>query len=160
MWTTRLTQADAGKAYNVVLAREDVTFLISLNDWWIMSATEYLADKALKENDLDFRMRELYGASRTQQPQWTTDLVPNGVSYDVHLLGNGNRVAVLSLDEFALLSATKFAVEDALEVAGGLAPYGRNAQEVDEHFEEEFNNQDDEVDEDPIRDPGENPGKR
>jgi hypothetical protein len=137
-----------------------VTFLISLNDWWIMSATQYLADKALKENDLDFKMSELYGAPPSRQPAWTTDLVTNGVSYDVHLLGNGTRVAVFSLDEFAKLSATKFAVEDSLEVAGGLAPYGRNAQEVDEHFEDEFNNQDDEVDEGPIRDPWESPRKR
>jgi hypothetical protein len=160
MWTARLTQASAGKTLNVVLAHDDVTYFISLDDWWVMSATQYLADKALKESNLDFKMSELYGPPRSRQPVWTTDLVSNGDSYDVHLIGNGSRVAVFSLDEFAKLSATEFAVEDAVEVAGGLAPYGRNAQEVDEHFEGELNDQDDEIDEGPVRGPWESPRKR
>jgi hypothetical protein len=161
MWTTRLTQATAGKAYNVILARDDLTFLIGLDDWWTMSATEYLANKALEENNLNFKISELYGAPRSRQPIWTTDLVANGDSYDVHLLGNGAPVAVFTLDEFAKLSATSFAVEDAVEVAGGLAPYGRNIKEVDEHFEDEFGDHEEhEIDDGPVRGPWESPRKR
>ena len=64
MWTARLTQASAGKTLNVVLAHDDVTYFISLDDWWVMSATQYLADKALKESNLDFKMSELWPSTQ------------------------------------------------------------------------------------------------
>ena len=138
MWTTRLTQVAASEAHNVILSRDDLTFVISLDDWWIMSATQHLANKALNEADLNFKISELYGRPRIKNPLWTTELVPTGERYDVHLLRSGTVVAVFSLDEFAKLPATKFVVRDAVEVAEGLTQYGDNIEEVKEHFKDEF----------------------
>ena len=87
MWSTRLSQAASPPgAHNVILSRDDLTFVISLDEWWIMSATQYLADKALKENDLNFKMSEIYGPNRIERPFWTTELVPAGDGHEVHLL--------------------------------------------------------------------------
>lgn len=154
MWTTRLTQAAPSTpgARNVVLSRDDLTFVISLDDWWLMSAIQHLADKALKENDLNFKMRELYGPPRTEHPLWTTEMVQTSDGHDVHLLHSGSTVATFSLAEFAGLSATEFVVEDAVEVAEGLAQYGDNIEEVQEHINEEFGDQDKD-DDDPPRAP-------
>lgn len=143
MWTTRL--ADAGRdGHNVILSRDDETFaIIPLDEWWIMSATQFLADKALEDNGLDFKASEIYGPRRVEAPIWTTDLVPAGDAHSVHLLRDGATVAVFSLDEFSELSATNYAVEDALQVADGLTEYGSNIEEVkaalkdEEGFEEE-----------------------
>ena len=125
-------------ASSVILSRDDLVFVISLDEWWIMSATQYLADKALKENDLDFKISELYGPPRSKQPLWTTDMVATGDIHDVRLLRDGAAVAVFRLDEFARLPATEYVVEDAVEVAEGFAQYGSNIEEVKEHFEDEF----------------------
>jgi hypothetical protein len=140
MWTTRLTQAATSTkgAHNVILSRDDLTFVISLDDWWIMSATQHLADKALRENGLDFRISELYGAPFSKHPSWTTELIVRGHSGDVCLLRDGAVVAVFGLDEFAKLRATEFVVEDAVEVAHGLAQYGNNIEEVKELINDEF----------------------
>jgi hypothetical protein len=146
MWTTRLTQAatSTSGAHNVVLSRDDLTFVVSLDDWWIMSATQYLADKALKENDLNFKAIDLYGPPPTRRPIWTTDLVATDEGHKVHLLRKGATVATFSLSEFAVLSATEFVVEDVLEVAGGFTQYGDNIEEVKQHFEDEFGEREDE----------------
>ena len=138
MWTTRSIHVAGSREHNVILSRDDLTFVISLDEWWIMSATQHLADKALKEADLNFKISELYGRSRIKNPLWTTDLVPIGEGYDVHLLRSGTVVAVLSLDEFAMLPATKFVVRDAIEVAEGLTQYGDSIEEVKAHFNDEF----------------------
>jgi hypothetical protein len=144
MWTTRLTQAATPPgAHDVILSRDDLTFVISLDEWWIMSASQHLANEALKEADLNFKINELYGPPRIENPQWTTDLVPNGETYEVTLLRDGMVIATFSLDEFAALSATEFVVEDAIEVAEGLAQYGDNIEEVREHFSDEFGDDED-----------------
>src|SRR5262245_26341599 len=102
MWTTRLTQAASPRGgHNVILSRGGLTFVISLDEWWIMSATEHLANKALKEAGLNFKISELYSSGRIENPLWTTDLVPTGETYDVRLLREGIAIAVFSLDEFA-----------------------------------------------------------
>lgn len=148
MWETRLTQmTDPPGGHDVILSKDDLTYVISLDDWWRMSATQHLADKALKDNDLDFRMSEIYGPPGTDQPLWTTELVPTDNGYDVRLIRGGEAVAHMSLDEWAGLSATEFAMEDSVEVAQGLAAYGRNIDEVNEHIEEEGADEDENEDE-------------
>ena len=143
MWTTRL--ADAGRdGHNVILSRDNETFaIIPLDEWWIFSATQFLADKALKDCGLDFKANEIYGPSRVEAPVWTTSLVLAGDAHNVQLLRDGATVAVFGLDEFSELSATSYAVEDAVQVADGLTEYGSNMEEVkaalkdEEGFEEE-----------------------
>ena len=104
MWKTRLVQQTTPPRGNDVhLSRDEVTFVINLDDWWVMSATRHLADKALKENNLDFRMSELYGPPKRTPPVWTTDLVATVDGYDVNLLRDGAIVVVFSLQEFAEL---------------------------------------------------------
>jgi len=144
MWTTRLTNAatSTSGAHNVVLSRDDLTFVVSLDDWWIMSASQYLADKALKENNLNFKSIDLYGPRAPRRPTWTTDLIETDKGHKVHLLRDGATVATFSLDEFAALSATEFVVEDAVDVAGGLSQYGENIEEVRRHFEGHGNHED------------------
>jgi hypothetical protein len=144
MWTTRLKYSKSTGGDDVILSGGDQTFVVPLDDWWSMSATQHLANKALKDNDLDFRIGELYGPPRTDCPLWTTELVSVGDSHDVRLFRSGEAVVVMSLEEWAKLSATEFAMEDSVEVAQGLLTYGNNIKEVIEFFE------DDEVDgEDP-----------
>src|SRR5204863_4263311 len=105
MWKTLLTQQTTPpRGHDVILSRDHVTFVISLDDWWIMSATQHLADKALKKNNLDFKMSELYGPPHSKPPVWTTDLVATGDGHDVNLLRDGAIVVVFSLQEFAELS--------------------------------------------------------
>jgi hypothetical protein len=143
MWTTRL--ADAGRdGHNVILSRDDETFaVIPLGEWWLMSATQFLADKALEDDGLDFKASEIYSPNPVVVPVWTTNLVPAEDAHNVHLLRDGATVAVFSLDEFSELSATDYAVEDAVRVAHGLTEYGSNIEEVkealkhEEGFEEE-----------------------
>jgi hypothetical protein len=166
MWKTHFVQ-DKGE-HDVVLCRDDKTFVIGVIDWWSLSATRYLADKALKENDLDFKaselhfvMRTLYGPPRRKPPVWTTNLVANGDSHDVHLLRDGAAVAIFSLEEFAGLSANKFAVEDAVEVAGGLAVHGRNMKEADKYLAAEFGDyEEEELDDGAVPGSEEDPHKR
>lgn len=166
MWKTRFVQ-DKGQ-HDVILSRDDLTFLIGVSDWWILSATRHLADKALKEknldfkaSELDFQMRTFYGPPGRKPPAWTTNLVASADSYDVHLLRDGAPVAVLSLEEFAALSANEFIVEDAIEVAEGLAAYGHNIKEADKYIAADFgDDEEDESDDGPVRAPGESPRKR
>jgi hypothetical protein len=68
-------------------------------------------------------------------------VVPKTENYDVHLHHNGELVAVLGLDEWEQLSATQWALEDALEVAEGLLEYGSNIEEVDEALKREEKNE-------------------
>jgi hypothetical protein len=169
MWKTRLTQGkETGYVLSVILSRDDTTFVISVSDWWTLSATRHLADKALEEikldfkaSELDLRMRGYYGPPSRTPPVWTTDLVTRGDGHDVHLQRDGAAVAVFSLEEFASLSATKFVVEDAVETAEGFAVYGRNIKEVDEQIGIELGvYEEDETDEGPVRGPWESPRKR
>ncbi len=148
MWTTRLTRAATATpgARNVVLSRDDLTFVISLGDWWLMSAAQRLANQALRENDLDFKVSELYGPRSDRRPTWTTDLIATNDGHDVRLLRHGIAVATFNLHEFAALSATEFVVTDAVEVAQGLSQYGNSIEEVDQHFEDEFGEDEDDLD--------------
>jgi hypothetical protein len=146
MWATKISvYPSASGARDVILIRSDgpVFAVISLDDWWVMSATRYLANEALRDAGLNFKANELYAPERTDTPFWTTNLVPSGDSYEVHLLRAGVATEVLSLNEWAELSATTWAVDDAVEVAYGLSEYGSNIEEVkealkhEEGFEEE-----------------------
>lgn len=135
MWTTRW--ADGTAPYTVTLFRNGVVFAaIPLDEWWVMSATRYLADSALRENHLDFKASDIYGPDRNDVPIWTTNLVPTGDGYEVHLMRDGVAVTVISLEDWAKLSATEYAVEDAIEVAGGLCEYGNNIEEVKQALEQ------------------------
>ena len=132
MWSASWPGSD------VILRRDDETFaLISVDDWWVMSATRYLADEALREEGLDFKLSEIYGPETTDVPVWTTNMVANGDTHDVHLLRHGVTLAVMSLDEYAGLSITEYIVDDAVQVAGGLSEYGSNIEEVDEALKHE-----------------------
>jgi hypothetical protein len=102
-----------------------------------MSACQYLANKALKEKNLNFKASELYGPREARCPIWTTNLIAADNPQEVELLRKGETVATFSLNAFATLSATKFVVEDAVEVAEGLAQYGGNIEEVKERFASE-----------------------
>ena len=147
MWQTKIAVApSASGSFDVVLIRQDgaIPAVISLDDWWAMSATRHLVDQALREDGFNFKVSELYGRERTDTPLWTTNLVPAGDSYEVHLLRAGHDYDyVISLSEWAELSATKWAVEHALEAADSLSEYGDNIEEVkaalkdEEGFEDE-----------------------
>lgn len=147
MWTTETTiQPEPARGWDVHLLRNGEPFaVISLDDWWDMSATTCLVDEALRQEELDFKMSELYGPKRTDVPMWTTNLVGAGESCDVHLLRDGRAVATMSLEEWLDLSATRWAIEDAVEVAEGLFQYGSNIEEVKEalRYEEGFEAEDD-----------------
>lgn len=88
MWSATWPGSD------VILSRDDETFaVISVDDWWVMSATRYLADEALREEGLNFKASEIYGPERTDVPTWTTNMVANGDTHDVHLLRDGVAVS-------------------------------------------------------------------
>ena len=112
-----------------------------------MSANQYLADEALKENDLNFKASEVYGPSRIENPLWTTELVSAGDSYGVRLLRGGDAVVAMGLTEWASLSMTEYVVEDSVEVAEGLSQYGDNIEEVKEAIKQEEGFEDEDGDE-------------
>jgi hypothetical protein len=149
MWTTRLDQAATPPgALDVILSRDGSTFaVISLDEWWIMSASQFLANRALEANDLNFKADEVRGPSRIQHPVWTTELIQSGHEPQVHLLRDGAVVASMRLDEWAALSATEFVVEDTVEVAQGLAQYGDNIDEVNQSLKDEESFEDEDLDE-------------
>ena len=137
MWSTTRKWNDTDSE-EVTLLRDDlVVAVVSMEDWWIMSATRHLADKALEENDLDFRASEVFGPESPRVPEWTADLTPSGNSHDVHLLHNGAVIAVLGLDEWAELPVNKYIVTDHLEAAWALSDYGSNIEEVREAIAED-----------------------
>lgn len=134
MWTTELEQRPEG-GFNVRLYRDGASFAtISADEWWMMSANVLLADMALRDEGLNFRAADVYDNSSTSTPTWTTDLVPSGDTFDVQLLCNDERVAVINLKDWAELPATEWIVQDTVEVALGLEQYGSDIDEVEENL--------------------------
>jgi hypothetical protein len=134
MWTTKVEQRKSG-GYDIPLYRDDVLFaVIPLDEWWVMSATDFVADRALKAEGLNFKAADVKGERPKIKAMWTTALIPAGDSYDVHLLCKGEPAAVFSLNEWARLPATEWVVEDTLEAADDLAQYGDNIEEVDQYL--------------------------
>ena len=129
MWTTKLEQRPGG-GHNVRLSRDGVLIAtISLNEWWVMSATDFLANAALQNEGLNFRARDTTANGPIGPLSWTTSLVPLGDACDVHLLRDGKLVAVFGLQEWADLPATEFIVQDIVEQTYGLSQYGSNIEE-------------------------------
>jgi hypothetical protein len=134
MWTTKVEMREGGGT-NIPLYRDDELFaVIPLDEWWVMSATDLIADRAIQAEGLNFKAADVKGERPEIDVEWTTSLVPAGDSYDVHLLRKGQPAAVMSLEEWAKLPATEWVVEDTLEAAENLAQYGDNIEEVEQYL--------------------------
>jgi hypothetical protein len=154
MWKTLLKDRDKpGGERDVILSRDGSPLaVIDLDEWWIMSANLYLANRALKANNLNFKAHEVQPPSQVENPEWTTSLVRNRDEQQVELLRGGAVIASMALNDWATLSATKYFVDYVVETAEGLAEYGHNIDEVDEAAAREeremFGDCDDDEDED------------
>jgi hypothetical protein len=138
VWTTKVEHAERG-GFNIPLYRDDVLFaVIPFDEWWVMSATELIANRALQAEGLNFKAHEVKGELPEIDATWTTALVPADGSYAVHLLRSGEVAAVISLEEWARLPATEWVVEDTLDSANGLLEYGDNIEEVNQALKDEF----------------------
>jgi hypothetical protein len=155
VWKTMLKQSNRpdGRS-DVILSSGDgsIAAVISLDEWWIMSANQDLANQALQAADLNFKAHEVRPLSRVQNPAWTTGIVQEADKEHVNLFRDGSIIASMPLNDWASLSATRLVIDNVIEAAESLAQYGDNIDEVEEyarHEEREMDGEsEDEYDED------------
>jgi hypothetical protein len=137
MWATD-TVAPEPSRWQVRLLRDaNLVAVVSLDDWWVSSATRHIIDEAFQLEGIDFKANEIYGPDETTARLWTTNLVPTSEGFDVHLLRDGATAAIISLGDWAQLSATTWAMENAREAVEGLLELGNNIEEVKEALKDE-----------------------